>query len=293
VVCKFGSRDPATAAAGVQLLLYETEVAFYRELAPTVDVARPHCYFAGLSPGTAESVVVLEDLSPAEQGDQIGGCSLAQATLAVEQAARLHGPRWGDPALGTLGWLVRAGGGLEAAMPFVWGTFVDRFGTALDPVTVDAGKVLVELGIATEPAPHHATPTHADFRLDNMLFASHAGGRPIAVVDWQTVQLGSGPRDVAYFLGSAFAPEVRRSCERTLVARYHRTLVEEYAVHDYPFEECWADYVANGYASLLMAVFASVVVRPTERGDAMFMAMANRSAQMAADLDTALVLRTR
>ena len=34
-----------------------------------------------------------------------------------------------------------------------------------------------------------------------------------------------------------------------------------------------------------MAVFASMMVGRTDRGDAMFMAMANRSAQMAAELD--------
>ena len=45
--------------------------------------------------------------------------------------------------------------------------------------------------------------------------------------------------------------------------------------------------------SLIMAIFASMMVGPTERGDAMFMAMANRSAQMAADLDAATIIRGR
>ena len=34
-----------------------------------------------------------------------------------------------------------------------------------------------------------------------------------------------------------------------------------------------------------MAIFASMMVGRTDRGDQMFMAMANRSAQMAVDLD--------
>jgi hypothetical protein len=40
-----------------------------------------------------------------------------------------------------------------------------------------------------------------------------------------------------------------------------------------------------------MAVFASMMVGRTDRGDAMFMAMANRSAQMAADLNAPAVIK--
>jgi len=96
--------------------------------------------------------------------------------------------------------------------------------------------------------------------------------------------------DVAYFLGNAFEPDVRRSCEATLVERYHRSLVESYGVASYPLEQCWDDYRRSSYASLIMATFASIMVGRTERGDAMFMAMANRSAAMAADLGAATLL---
>jgi hypothetical protein len=294
VVGKFGSSDPASAAAGVSMRLYETEVAFYRELAPTVDVARPHCYFAAVRSGTAEAVLLLEDLAPAVQGDQIRGCSIAEARLAMDEAARLHGPRWGDPQLLSLDWLTRAGGGgggLESALSMVWEGFVERYRSSLLPVTLESGRELIEVAplLAARPSARVA-PTHFDFRLDNMLFGGR--GRGITVVDWQTVQLGSGIRDVAYFLGNAFEPEIRRQCERDLVARYHRRLVDDYGVDDYPYDQCWHEYVTFSYSSLAMAVFASMVVGRTDRGDAMFMAMANRSAQMAADLDAASAIRS-
>jgi hypothetical protein len=296
VVCKFGSSVPASAAAGVQMRLYETEVAFYRELADTVEVARPHCYFAAVTPGTADAVLVMEDLAPAVQGDQIEGCGVAEAGLAVDEAARLHGPRWGDPTLGELEWLASrggGGGGLELAVPLVWEGFVERYGSRILPVTLEAGRELAALGPhLSRRRTHTLTPTHTDFRLDNMLFASPSGGRPIVVVDWQTVGLGTGVQDVAYFLGNAFAPEIRRSCEAELVARYHRRLVGDYAVEDYPLDQCWSEYVSFSYSSLAMAVFASMTVGRTDRGDAMFMAMANRSAQMAADLDAAALIRS-
>jgi hypothetical protein len=295
VVCKFGSRDPASAAAAISLRLYETEVAFYRDLAPTVDVSRPRCHFAVVEPGTADAVLVMEDLSPAEPGDQIAGCTTAQAELAIDEAAKLHGPRWADPALAELGWLNRDafGDGSGPMLPMAWDSFVERYRGGLHPVTLETGAELVGL-LAVEPdrPPSVRTAVHSDFRLDNMLFATAAGGRPLTVVDWQTVQLGTGVHDVAYFLGNAFDPDVRRSCERALVARYHRTLVEDYGVADYPFDQCWAEYVRCSHASMVMAIWASMLVGRTERGDAMFMAMANRSAQMAADLDEPSAIRS-
>jgi hypothetical protein len=295
VVCKFSSRDPQSAAAGVSTRTYETEVAFYRDLAHTVGVSRPHCYFAEVESGTADVVVVMEDLAPAEQGDQIAGCTVEQAMLAVDEAAKLHGPRWGDPSLEDLAWLDRGriSEGMGAMFGTVWETFVERYAATLRPVTLEAGPQLTSLlPTLRAEAPSARTPVHSDYRLDNMLFGTTESGRPLTVVDWQTVQLGLGPGDVAYFLGSAFEPSLRRSCELALVTRYHRALVDDYGVDNYPFDQCWADYVRSSYNSLVMAVFASMLVGRTERGDAMFMAMANRSAQMAADLDAPSVVRS-
>ena len=294
VVCKFSSRDETSAAAGVATLTYETEVAFYRDLAHTVHISRPHCHFAEIRSGTADVVLVMEDIAPAEQGDQIAGGTVQQASFAVEEAARLHGPRWGDPTLEELSWLDRGDttAGIAALLGTIWEAFVERYRATLDPVTLEAGPqvaALVPELLANRSSPR--TPVHGDYRLDNMLFATSGEGRPLTVVDWQTVQLGVGPSDVAYFLGSAFEPGRRRSCERDLLIRYHRALVEGYGVDDYPFDHCWRDYVRSSYGSLLMAVFASMMVGRTDRGDAMFMAMANRSAQMAADLDAPAVIK--
>jgi len=294
IVCKFSSRDPQSAATGVSTLTYETEVAFYRDLAHTVDISRPHCYLAAIEHGTANVVLVMEDLAPAEQGDQIAGCTVEIATRAVDEAAKLHGPRWGDPSLKDLAWLDRTAtsGGMVGMLGVIWDAFVDRYRATLDDVTLEAGAEVIALApVLATYEPVALTPVHYDYRLDNMLFAPEGSdGRPITVVDWQTVQLGLGPSDVAYFLGNAFDPDVRRSCEERLVARYHEALTG-YGVTGYSVEQCWDDYRRSSYASLLMAVFASMMVGRTDRGDAMFMAMANRSAQMATDLGAAALIR--
>jgi hypothetical protein len=292
IVCKFSSRDPQSAATGVQTLTYETEVAFYRTLASSVDISRPHCYLAALEHGTANVVLVMEDLAPAEQGDQIRGCSVEEATIAVDEAAKLHGPRWGDPTLRDLAWLDRSStqGGLVGMLQYVWDGFVDRYRATLDDVTLEVGpQIIASVESIRAHEPVALAPVHSDYRLDNMLFGHP--DRPLVVVDWQTVQLGLGPSDVAYFLGNAFEADVRRGCEESLVQRYHDALVG-YGVTGYSQEECWDDYRRSAFASLLMAVFASMMVGRTDRGDSMFMAMANRSAQMAVDLDTLTLIKS-
>ena len=178
VVCKFSSRDEASAAAGVATLTYETEVAFYRELAHTVDISRPQCYFAELRSGTADVVLVMEDIAPAEQGDQIAGCTVQQAGLAIDEAARLHGPRWGDPTLAELAWLDRGGtvAAMAAMLGAVWESFVERYRATLTRSRSRPAPQFAALApqlLANRPSPR--TPIHSDYRLDNMLFG--AGGR--------------------------------------------------------------------------------------------------------------------
>jgi len=285
IVGKFASRDPQSAATGIQTGTYETEVAFYRTLAHTVEISRPHCYLAALEHGTANVVIVMEDVAPAEQGDQIRGCSVDDATIAIDEAAKLHGPRWGDPTLKELAWLDRSAtsGGLVGMLQFVWDGFVERYRATLSDASLEVGpRVIASVEKMAAYQPVALTPIHYDYRLDNMLFGHP--DRPLVVVDWQTVQLGMGPSDVAYFLGNAFEPEVRRGCEEQLVQRYHDALLA-YGVTGYSQEQCWEEYRRSSCASLLMAVFASMMVGRTDRGDAMFMAMANRSAQMAIDLE--------
>jgi hypothetical protein len=110
------------------------------------------------------------------------------------------------------------------------------------------------------------------------------------VVDWQTTRLGCGPHDVAYFLGNTFAdPAMRRASVERLVRRDHEALLR-YDIGAYSVEQCWDDYRRHSYASLVMAIIASMIVGRTARGDEMFLVMAKRSARMAADLDAAGLL---
>jgi hypothetical protein len=288
VIVKFAAAAAASRAAGIATHSYENEVGFYRDLAATVAIRRPRCYHAAVVPGTAEVVVVLEDLAPAAAGNQLTGCDVADAELAMTQAARLHGPRWGDPALAQVDWLAGGAAAITVADFYraVWGGFADRYRAALSPAAVAAGEALgAGLDGWTAYRPAALTITHGDFRVDNMMFTGAGPGRRLTVVDWQTVGLGGGAADVAYFLGGSLPAQLRRASEAALLGRY-RAALAEYGV-SYEPDACWADYRRHSWGGLIMAVIAGMLVSRTERSDAMFVTMANRHAIQAKDLGAA------
>ncbi|HET8943182.1 MAG TPA: aminoglycoside phosphotransferase, partial [Dehalococcoidia bacterium] len=108
VVGKFPSPEPKSRAAARTFRTYEREVGFYSEIAPTVDIRVPHCYLSDIDVATGEFVLLFEDLRPAVQGNQLAGCGLEHAVLAMDELAALHAPRWGDPSLAKIDWLGQA-----------------------------------------------------------------------------------------------------------------------------------------------------------------------------------------
>ena len=82
--------------------LYQREVLFYRDIAPTVALRIPRSYVAEFDVDTHRFVLVMEDLSPARSADQISGLSLEHTRLALDEIASLHARWWNRPELTTL-----------------------------------------------------------------------------------------------------------------------------------------------------------------------------------------------
>jgi aminoglycoside phosphotransferase (APT) family kinase protein len=125
---------------------------------------------------------------------------------------------------------------------------------------------------------------HGDYRIDNMLFATAAGGHPLTVVDWQTAVWGAPLADVSYFLGASLPTEVRRAHEAALVRAYWDA-VRAGGAAGLSWDRCWREYRRFTFAGVLMAICASMLVGQTARGDEMFLTMARRHATHALDLD--------
>jgi aminoglycoside phosphotransferase (APT) family kinase protein len=103
------------------------------------------------------------------------------------------------------------------------------------------------------------------------------------VLDWQTPGIGHAVSDLSYFLGGSLLVEDRREHERALLERYRSGLADHGV--ELGDDECWTAYRRYAFAGLNMAIIASMLVGRTDRGDDMFMAMAERAGRHALDLD--------
>ncbi|MDT0275455.1 phosphotransferase family protein [Blastococcus goldschmidtiae] len=295
LVAKLPAADEGSRATAIAFRSYEKEVRFYQELADRLPVRTPRLHYADLDVATASFVLLLEDLAPAEPGDQLQGCGTDVAAAAVAELVNLHAPLWGDPALRQLDWLhgdpEGRGALLREVLPMLWAGFQERYAASLEPHVKQAGDLYFGAMAFGRLGSRHqddrpVTVTHVDYRLDNLLIDPDG---VVTVVDWQTCGTGNGPSDVAYFLGAGLAPEVRREAEVRLVRGYHDGLVAA-GVTGYDWADCWLDYRRGTWSGLSMAVLASMSVKRTDRGDAMFLAMAERHARHALDLDAADLL---
>ena len=287
VIGKFPAADPDSRRAGSAHLLYLREVSFYRELAHTLAINTPRPFVAEIDPETDDFILILEDLTPFRQADQLAGCSLDDARTVMAEAAALHAPRWGDPALQSLDWLVarpaRASTTLHETLPPIIRLFKDRYRDALEPELLALVEKLPEvLARSREDRSSPRTLQHADFRLDNVLFDVKDGARPMATLDWQTLRTGPGAMDVAYFLSAGLDPSERRRHEADLVRFYHAELTRR-GVRNYDWDHCWHDYRRQTFHGILMGVFSALSVARTERGDALFLKMTRGACEQALD----------
>jgi aminoglycoside/choline kinase family phosphotransferase len=293
LIAKFESASESSRQASQLTRTYEIETAFYRTLASRVDVRAPQCFASHYDPDSDEFLLLLEDFAPCYQGDQISGCSPGEARVAVEELARLHGPVWNAHDLESREWLHRntPEKRLEycGLVKMLYPGFVDRYSNQLSEVTRAVGDAFIA---TAEPyftfVPPHFTVVHGDYRLDNILFMPRPEGLQVGVVDFQTLSLGCGLSDLSYFIGAGLLPDDRRAHEQDLV----RTYVDGISGYniDLSFDEAWHLYRRFTLSGFIMAVIASMLVKQTERGDAMFLAMAQRHAQQASDLDTLALL---
>lgn len=281
---------PAVDPGARELLAgaYRTEARFYTEVAPSVAIRVPACHHAAWSETSGDFVLLLEDLAPAVQGDQLAGCTVAEARDAAVNLAGLHGPRWCDPTLLQIEGLKVNDAEDAHVLAELYGPateiFLDGLGDLLAPEDHGTLRDCVAVAEAWSLArAERFGPVHGDYRLDNLLFPPDGG--PSVAVDWQTLSLGLPARDLAYLLGTGLPVEDRRAHERDLVASYHAAL-RGHGVASYPLELTWDDYRFAMVQGPLVAVFGCAYGTRTERGDRMFAAMVTRACAAIRDLGT-------
>jgi aminoglycoside/choline kinase family phosphotransferase len=243
---QFPHPDPDIREAVFQARLHEREFRFYRDVAQDIALRIPRVYYSALRPETGESLLLLEDLAPAQTLNMLEGCTAEDAALVLRHLASFHAAWWGHPRLGTMDWLPAFGDQAEndqRQYAHAWELFLKKVGIYLPDGIVRLGARLKHhvASVKRYLGRHPQTLLHGDFHLHNLLFASTDGARTVAVIDWQACCRGRATRDLAHFLVTGLPPDRRRAHERDLLQLYHASLTQ-HGVQEYSFEQCLHDY---------------------------------------------------
>lgn len=246
VILKLPSGDPLMRSFFHRLGQNRREVMFYQRLAGGERLHVPRCFHGGIDPANGNTVLLLEDIAEARQGDSVAGCTLAEAEAAIARLAAFQAAWWDSPGLDGLDWLpVKAAESdiYEDLYAGAWESFLGKAGDGM-PLRLRAvgdglrGSV-TDIKVSLSRAP--VTIVHGDYRLDNCFFPTAAGPSLPVVFDWEFCVRARGTYDVATFISEAFPPQRRREVERGLLHLYHATL-KEAGIQGYSLDECVEDY---------------------------------------------------
>ena len=295
LVAKLPAADPTSRSHG-------GVAAQLREGGPLLPAARAAPADARRRPSSTPTstrhagafVLLLEDLAPAEQGDQLAGCTVGAGRARGRRAGRSSTPPAGAiPTLADLEWLH---GDREASRAFMAHAAARCSGTGSGALrrrprrrtSATAGEALfahLERYLTPDRRardrrprrlpprqPARSTPTAAAVRRRRRLADLRRRARPCT-----TSPTSSAPACCAEDRRAVEERPRARTTTRDLRGRRRHGVLD--------WDQCWRDYRRGTFAGLLMAVAASMLVERTDRGDQMFLTMASRHAAHALDLE--------
>jgi aminoglycoside phosphotransferase (APT) family kinase protein len=268
-------------ARGAMELLggYRREMTFYQKVAGRAPMETPEVYTARMVAGTADFVLLLEDLQHWDNADHLAGLSMKRARVCIEALAGLHAWSTDDANAGALegfpsidtpiardllvpafepGWQIYLENS-ELSVPSGVARFAERF----TEYAAEALQVLTERSMLL----------HGDIRADNLFF----DGDRLKVVDFQFASRGAGAADIAYLVSQGLPTEVRCGHDEALVREYLGRLAED-GVSDYSFEEAWRHYrFAVAYLILLPVITLNGWDTMPERSRALCVTLTDRA----------------
>ena len=285
VIAKLPATDETARMMAGGMGAYRKEVMFYKELANKTAMRTPAIYLALIDEDGSDFVILMEDLAPAEPGDQLIGESIGHARQALTEAAKLHAAFYGKSDFLAGDYITRTDADSAAfgqeLLEQNWPGFVERFGHGLSDECIAFGDDYVANHASW--VGHYTgikTLSHGDFRSENMLFSEN---NRVATVDWQTLSESCCLADVAYFIGGSLDIDVRRSHEEELLEYYRQCLGEEGVTLSK--EECWQLYREFSINGLLITVLGAMFSEAAERSDKMFLVMIQRHLQHCVDMN--------
>ncbi|GEO00615.1 hypothetical protein NSE01_24470 [Novosphingobium sediminis] len=260
--------------------VYRRECEVYGFLGETPPLATPRCYWRNVGPDGRTINLVLEDLSERTRpGNQIAGCSVAEAEAVARELAALHAAFWDDARLDVAEWLYNRAADAETAAVtnmLAAKAFRERFTGRADPAMLDAiDAVVADLPRHFAAIPRGRTLVHGEPRVDNVLFEDGAEGPRAWLIDWQFADCGSPMFDLAYFLSGSLTVEDRRSIDGTLVERHHAAIAAKDP--SYTLDHARAEFAGSLPLALYFSVGAILAMPPSEHGDLLLLTLAERN----------------
>jgi hypothetical protein len=237
---------------------FERELRAYQFFGKAPPFRVPKLYY-GASGDTGLHNLLIEDLSgTARAGDQIPGCTIAEAAVVVRELGLFHRTYWQASYTQTLDWLSQPRDWLPA---FAKGATVlrDWLGGRISAKALELIDHFGEVaGQWLDQQSAHRTLIHCDPRVDNVLFEETGDGLRACLIDWQSLGAGDPQYDVAYFLTGSLSPKDRRACERDLVAEHAKLIAEVDPA--YNADLALAAYRRNVVSGLWLTVIAAAHV---------------------------------
>ena len=290
VVVKLPSSFEENRQQGIALGMFEAEVRFYNQLGPMVNVGLPKIYHADIVEGTADFIIVMEDLSDLTMVTQSDGMRAIQTESAVRVLAKIHSVWWGKMESHEFDWIPSMIGPriefVTQTLSDMFPRFAENFGEFISSEALHLYELFSKNYLNVNKVLAARSPwtlVHQDCRVENMLFGE-IGSDYVAVIDWQGIGRGPSSYDLAYLLGGSVETDLRRQHEDQWISIYHKTLLEE-GVLNYSIQQLREDYrISHLQGGLATAMFtAGSLNLNNERGLQLVVTMVQRHAQAALD----------
>jgi Phosphotransferase enzyme family len=221
----------------------ERALRFHRAVGPMATGSIPELLGGAIDDEGNTGALLLEDVSPAAQGDALRGCTDGEAVAAVRSLARVHASNWGWTGRELPRWTPRR------LAPDEWSRRVEstaaRYPRVVAASLVDALARIpgrLEQAIAALSAGDMSW-IHGDAHLDNVLFRPDGSA---VLLDWSGAAVGPPPVDLARLLTEG--PNAGARAE--LASQLLRTYADELKAHG----------VDAGVDDLRMAVSNAIVL---------------------------------
>ncbi|MEC8644980.1 MAG: phosphotransferase [Pseudomonadota bacterium] len=288
VIAKYASENSTNREVAMNMNLYERETRFADELDPQTDARCPAFYFCALDGDNF--LILMEDLSDYEVGDQAIGANLEQTELAIDELAKLHSAFWDKTS--TLKWVPGIAKSYHADnmrnwSRTGWDPMVKAFGEFVPESVRDHRDRFLESvpALQLERMSGPNTLCHGDFRMPNLLFGVDPGHHPLAILDWQGPLIAKGMFDVALLLGQNTKTEIRQKEEKQLLDRYREGL-KKHGVEGLTSKFIWDDYRRCILYNWVYAAVVAGTLDPTnEAGEAWMGQMVARQSSASEDLE--------